>query len=302
LHAIDCGNGYIVAKSLAKSKKEEREWVYSNDGYSVESAGFKYKSRVMRRTVTDENGESREIVEKVVAYWSRKYYEKCRAENKSFLDMLEKIQGSPANFRVSVKAAKSLRKFLSSDLVNVKTGEMMDSSDIKALIDEKKVEEFTRGFGYYQLVTSELLMEPKEVIDKYHGLSQIENQFRIMKGDLSTRPLFVRNPDHILAHLLICMIALIVLRIIQIRIVDFNARFSPPDDLTTWSTGMSGERIQNALNKWMVDLLPAGHFRFMNIDQGDLKSILDAFDIVIPCKLFSRAQLKSIKSNIKVFM
>jgi hypothetical protein len=147
LRAIDCGNGYIVAKSLAKSKKDEREWVYSNDGYNVESAGFKYKSRVMRRTVTDENGEKREIVEKVVAYWSRKYYEKCRAENKSFLDMLEKIQVSPANFRVSVKAAKSLRKFLSADLVNVKTGEMIDSSDIKALIDEKKVEEFTRGFG-----------------------------------------------------------------------------------------------------------------------------------------------------------
>lgn len=43
--------------------------------------------------------------------------------------------------------------------------------------------------GYYQIVTSELSMEPLEVIDKYHGLTQIEDQFRVMKGDLDTRPL-----------------------------------------------------------------------------------------------------------------
>jgi hypothetical protein len=253
--------------------------------------------------VTDENGEEREISEKVIVYWSKKYYDKCWAENKSFLETLEKIIASPANFRVSATAAKSLGRFLSGDLVNVKTGEMIDSSDIKALIDIKKIEAFTQGFGYYQLVTSELLMDPKDVIDKYHGLSQIENQFRIMKGDLSTRPLFVRNPDHVTAHLLVCMIALLILRIIQIRIVDFNApRLPITDDPPSWSTGLSGDRIQSALNSWFVDLLPGDRFRFMNIDHGDLKTILDAFDISIPLKLFSRADLKSIKSNIKVFM
>ena len=302
LHAVDCGNGYIIAKSLAKSKKAEREWAYSDEGYIADGPNFKYKSRVIRRTVTDENGEEREIVEKVIAYWSRKYYDKSRAEHKSFLDMLELILESPQNFRVSVKSAKSLRKFLSGDLVNMQTGEMMNSSDIKALIDPKKVEEFTQGFGYYQLVTSELLMDPKQVIEKYHGLSQIENQFRIMKGDLSTRPLYVRNPDHIVAHLLICMIALLILRIIQIRIVDFFHSNSPSDDTPSWSIGMPGERIQYALNNWLVDLLPGDRFRFMNIDNGDLKSILDAFGISIPLKLFSRAELKSIKSNINIFM
>jgi hypothetical protein len=302
MHAVDSGNGYIIAKSLAKSKKVEREWAYSDEGYIVDGPNFKYKSRVIRRTVTDENGDEREIAEKVITYWSRKYYDKSRAENKSFLDMLEKILASPQNFRVSVTAAKSLRKFLSGDLVKVQTGEMIDSSDIKALIDPKKVDEFTQGFGFYQLVTSELLMDPKEVIQKYHGLSQIENQFRIMKGDLSTRPLYVRNPDHILAHLLICMIALLIIRIIQIRIVDFSHFDSSSDDSPYWFIGMSGDRIQSALNSWLLDMLPGDRFRFMNIDDGDLKSILDAFGIVIPLKLFSRAELKSIKSNIKIFM
>ena len=302
LHAIDCGNGYIVAKSLAKGKASEREWAYSDEGYIIDSPTFKYKSRTVRRTATDENGNEREIAEKVVVYWSKKYYDKCRAENKSFLDMLEKIIASPTSFRVSSTAAKSLRKFLSGELVNVKTGEMIDSSDIKALIDTRKIEEFTRGFGYYQLTTSELLMDPKTVIDKYHGLSQIENQFRIMKGDLSTRPLFVSNPEHITAHLLICMIALLIVRIIQIRIVCFLPPHPSHDDPPSWSLGLSANRIQSALNSWSVDQFSGDRFRFMNIDDGDLKLILDAFAIVIPLKFFSRAELKSIKSNIIVFM
>lgn len=75
-----------------------------------------------------------------------------------------------------------------------------------------------KSMGYYQIVTSELTMGPLEVIDKYHGLTQIEDQFRVMKGDLDTRPFYVRMPEHIDAHMLIGMISLILLRIIQKRI------------------------------------------------------------------------------------
>ena len=39
----------------------------------------------------------------------------------------------------------------------------------------------------------------------------------------------------------------------------------------------------------------------MNVDDPDLKLILDAFDIKIPLKLFKRAELKQIKSGINIF-
>jgi len=39
----------------------------------------------------------------------------------------------------------------------------------------------------------------------------------------------------------------------------------------------------------------------MNVEDPDLKLILDAFDISIPQKFFKRAELKQIKTNIKVF-
>ena len=143
-------------------------------------------------------------------------------------------------------------------------------------------------------------MDAREVIDKYHGLTQIEDQFRVMKGDLETRPLYVRTPEHVTAHLLICMIALIILRIIQKRMI--SSGNVPLDPDAYWSTGLNGHRLQEALNKWKVDLLPGELYRFMDVDDPDLKRILDSFGISIPAKLYRRAELKSIKTGIKIFM
>jgi transposase len=302
LQVIDSGNGYIMAKSLLKSKAAERQWAYDGEGYTIESDGFRYKSRVMRRPVTDVNGNTREITEKVVAYWSRNYADRAIKENKSFLDFLDKFLESPANFRISTTQAKSLRRFLDSKLVNERTGEILNSSELRALLDMGKVNSYKESFGYYQLVTSELTMPEKEVIDKYHGLSQIENQFRIMKGDLDTRPLFVRTPEHIKAHLLLCTIALTVMRIIQNKIAMSGFVATADEKKVSWTMGLNGERIQRALNKWLVDLLPGDYYRFMDTDDPDLKLILDSFNIEIPAKFFRRAELRQIKTNINIFM
>ena len=145
---------------------------------------------------------------------------------------------------------------------------------------------------------SELEMENTDVIDKYHQLTQIENQFRIMKGSLETRPVFVRDPDHIEAHLLICMIALVVLRVIQKKIVDFD---EIKDSDKNWETGLSDERIVNALRKWTVDNMDGNLFRMNNVNSDDLQRILNAFQIKIPEKFFTRQELKSLKKSIKIF-
>ena len=300
LHIMDAGNGYIVSKSLLKSTKEEQAWTYSDDGYTQVSSDFKYKSRIKKRTVKDEKGNPRTIEEQVVVYWSRKYQARCEYENKRFLDFLEKLEKKPENFRVTALEAKSLRRFFKPEYVHQTTGEVFDASKLKPLIDFEKVREFRKSMGYYQIVTSELTMPAQKVIDKYHGLTQIEDQFRVMKGDLNTRPIFVRTPEHINAHLLICMIALIALRIIQKRILDSDLVQTDSD--AYWSSGLNASRIQTALNKWKVDTLPGDLYRFMDVDDPDLKLILDAFDVHIPAKLFRLAELKSIKTGITVFM
>ena len=299
LHLLDAGNGYLVSKSLLKSTKAEQKWAYDEKGYVLVSPDFKYKSRIVKRNVKDENGNSRQVEEQVVVYWSRKFEERCRRENKGFLDFLQKLEDSPASFRISALQSKALRRFMKKEYMNAKTGEAINSSDIKGFIDFDKVAEYRKSMGYYQLVTSELTMDPQTVIDKYHGLTQIEDQFRVMKGELETRPIYVRTPEHVDAHLLTCMIALVLLRIIQKRIRDLEG--TKRDDVY-WNVGMSVERIQKALNKWKVDVLPDDLYRFMDIDDPDLSLILKAFDIKIPAKLYRRSELKSLKTGTKIFM
>ena len=122
------------------------------------------------------------------------------------LDFLEKLEKCPTSFRITATQSKSLCKFIKKEYVNQKTGEVIPSSDIRSFIDFDKVKEYRNSMGYYQIVSSELTMDPRSMIDKYHGLTQIEDQFRVMKGDLQTRPVYVRTPEHVDAHLLLCMI------------------------------------------------------------------------------------------------
>ena len=299
LHLLDSGHGYVVSKSLLKTTAKEQEWAYDDDGCTAIGDDFRYKSRIVKRKVKDEKGNIRTIEEQVVVYWSRKFEARSIRENKKFLDFLKKLEESPSSFRITSTQAKTLRKFMRKECVNTETGEVLDSTAIRGFIDFDKVAEYKKSLGYYQIVTSELTMSPLEVIDKYHGLTQIEDQFRVMKGTLETRPIYVRTPEHVNAHLLICLISLILLRIIQKKVKDYSGRNLPKD--LNWSTGMSANRVQAALNKWKVDALPDDMFRFMDIDDPDLALILKAFEIEIPAKLYRRAELKTIKTGTRIF-
>ena len=299
LHLLDSGHGYIVSKSLLKSTKKEQEWAYKDDDYITVNDNFKYKSRIVKKSVKDENGNKRTIEEKVVVYWSKRFEERGKKENKKFLDFLQKLEENPANFRITALQAKSLRKFMKKEYVNKKTGEAINSKDLLSFIDFDKVREYKKSFGYYQLVTSEIKMDAQTVIDKYHGLTQIEDQFRVMKSDLETRPIYVRTPEHVDAHLLVCMISLIMIRIIQKKIRDTNPE---KNNDAYWNVGMSSERIQSALNKWKVDKMPGDLYRFMDVDDSDLQEILKAFEISIKPRLYQRQELKAIKTGTEIFM
>ena len=294
-YLTNMNNGYIISKSIEKTAIQEKEWIYNQEGYTVVSKDFKYKSRVIKRKVTV-GDEKKDITEKVVVYFSKKFYDKQMHENKSFLEFIDKLQKNPENFRITKSQASSLRKFLKKELINDKTGEILNSKDLKALIDFDKINKYKESFGYYQIVTSELDMDDRKVIDTYHGLSRIEDQFRVMKGDLETRPMYVRTKEHINSHILICLLSLIIIRIIQNKVINY----CKPEVDNKWSMGLSGARIQAALNKWTVCEITNGYYRFNDIDDKDLKLILDSFGINIPLKLFKKMELHNIKTSIKV--
>ena len=306
-HVTDAGNGYIVAKSLRKSTRKEIDWAINPQGYDSPDADFRCKSRVVERTVKiaekDKDGKdvtvTRKFKEKVVVYWSKAFYERELHENASFLSFVEKLKANPGGFRITAAQSQSLRRFLKTDVLDRKTGNVLDGTKLAAMIDDEKLSAFNELFGYYQIVTSELDMPDREVIDKYHGLTQIEDQFREMKSTLETRPIYVRTREHIEAHLMICFIALTMMRLIQRKTKSaLGAEFGKNLD---WTYGLPGARVAKALADWQVDELPGDYYRMQNIDSDDIGLLLKAFGLEIPAKIYTKGDIRELKSAVNPF-
>ena len=294
----EAGNGYIVSKSLRKTDKAERAWAIDPESYTVVSENFRHKSRIVKRVVKDENGKKHEVREKVVVYWSKAFYERERSENASFMEFLEKLRENPGSYRISSSHSKGLRRFLKKEYVNKVTGEKVDSADLMPMIDEAKLTEFNDLMGYYQIVTSELEMGDREVIEKYHGLTQIEDQFREMKGTLETRPVFVQTPEHIKAHLMVCFMALTMIRIIQ-RKTRLSAK--PAKGESKWSYGIPGARVSEALAGWQVLELPGEYYQVLKPKGDDIFAILKAFGMELKQQLYTRGEIREMKSTASPF-
>jgi hypothetical protein len=96
-----------------------------------------------------------------------------------------------------------------------------------------------------------------------------------------------------MAHLVICTIALIVIRLIQRQIKLKN----PKDSFNVFYEGLSANRIVAALNKFKVEKLDEFYYRFNDFDDPDLSIILSSFGINLPLKLFKLGELKQLKSG-----
>lgn len=294
----EAGNGYIVSKSLRKTDKAERAWAIDPEGYTVVSENFRHKSRIVKRVVKDGDGRKHEVREKVVVYWSKAFYERERSENASFMEFLGKLRENPGSYRISSSHSKGLRRFLKKEYVNKVTGEKVDSADLIPMIDEAKLTEFNDLMGYYQIVTSELEMGDREVIEKYHGLTQIEDQFREMKGTLETRPVFVQTPEHIKAHLMVCFMALTMIRIIQ-RKTRLSAK--PAKGESKWSYGIPGARVSEALAGWQALELPGEYYQVLKPKGDDIFAILKAFGMELKPQLYTRGEIREMKATASPF-
>lgn len=296
-HVLASGHGYIMSKSIKKTTKSERAWILEQADYTCQISGFKYKSRIVNRTLTDVDGNKQVVKQKVVVYWSKKFYDREVREHQSFLEFVEKFKANPSNFRVSKTQQGYLKKFMKKEFMNKLTGEVTHGNDLMGFIDEDKLSKNTEFYGYYQLVSSELEMSEEEIIEKYHGLNQIENQFKIMKSTLETRPMYVSKREHIEAHLTICLISLIMMCLIQFMIKKHpNVKL---DDKLTWHEGLSADRIQKALNRFQVEELSQGFYRFNHINDEDLKLILESFGLNIKRRLFTAGDLRSLSGELQ---
>lgn len=216
-------NGYVFSFSVRGGTDAFKKFVLSDEGYvgkdgkpAHKDTDFKIKSRVIARdtNVTLPSGKKvkKTVYEKQVVFWGRKYALKAQAEREEVLKKAHDLVGNPQKYTKATSYGAA--KYVKNLKFDAKTGEILKVKE-QPVFDSAKVAEEEKYDGYYAIVTSELDMSDAEVIETYRGLWQIEETFRITKGVLETRPVYVSLTDHINAHFLTCFIALTIIRIIQ---------------------------------------------------------------------------------------
>lgn len=93
------------------------------------------------------------------------------------------------------------------------------TNDQKLELIEELIEKTKKLLGIKGYYTSleENIADNKTIIERYHELYKIEQAFRVSKGDLQTRPIFHFKEQPIKLHILICFMALVISKHIEIK-------------------------------------------------------------------------------------
>ena len=298
---VNKGNGYIVSKSVKKSWTTIGPWALDNKDYieiknTLGEVVFKYKSRINEIELTYRNTDGtkskKTVKEKEIIYWSKKHYEKEIHQNKKFIEYLEACKENPDKLKDKQRKSQEFIEVLDIDK---KTGEVIKTKKVVVFLEEK-LKKYKETLGFYSIVTSEIEEDDKEIINRYHGLSRIEDSFRIIKSDLEGRPIYVWTEEHIKAHFLICFIALTIIRIIQYKILQYENKSTLNVD--GWEQGITAEKLKEALLRYQCSVDKNGICLFTGID-SELKKIYSALKIKYDLKSPTITELNKLLSKIK---
>jgi hypothetical protein len=94
-------------------------------------------------------------------------------------------------------------------------------------VDERALQRAKMLDGKLILVTNMADHTPAQILERYKALVDIERGFRVLNAEIEIAPVFHRRGDRIRAHALICFLALVLYRVLRMRLKDRHSRYSP---------------------------------------------------------------------------
>lgn len=198
----DIGIEYVVAAKLKSMKKSDKETILDDSVFpgtvGNEFVWFKDIKQEKRRLIVS---------------YSSKRAKKDKSDRQRLIDRLLK----------KAKDGKIKLKDLISNRGSKKF--IITNGRSSASINYDKLSAEEEWDGLYGVVTNSQL-SPRDVMERYRGLWQIEESFRINKHTLKMRPIFHWNPKRIRGHICLCFITYALLRRIQFQISSSGSKLS----------------------------------------------------------------------------
>lgn len=240
------GRAYIVTQSVKKLGQEIKDIVFNDSTYRLLSNGDAITLKEMRtfnkkdannlslyndfaykvipaNTAMDtglyeekvyKNGRTKKVKAKgtlhqyIIVTFSRKMMEYQRTIRERQLERAKKLLRLKDPEKIK-KGPNDIRRFLkntSSDTANY-------------VLDMDKIHEEEKYDGFYAVATN-LDDSAKDILAVAQNRYKIEDCFRIMKTNFDARPVFLRKPERIRAHFLICYTALLIYRLMECKLDD----------------------------------------------------------------------------------
>jgi transposase len=214
----DKGYDYIVAARLKNMKQEIIEQVFS-DGYTDispnEEEALLYKV-IDYTNLVRAGEETYQLTENLIITYSSKRAQKDKAERERLIAKAETMLQNKAKIRASYK--RGGRKYLK---------EVGAGTDW--LLDKEAISNDERFAGYYAIQTSARNLAVTDVLSAYHSLWKIEESFRIMKSTLEVRPIFHWTEPRIKGHFVICFLAFLLARTLELKLKQSGENASPEE-------------------------------------------------------------------------
>lgn len=211
------GDGFVFSQIL-RGKKGQRyhEKLFDESDWTFDKSG-NYKYKLFEEDYKSKDAEGKSIIRKrkVLIYWNKTEADMAQRKRE---EKLKKAARSVKNNAYGIK--KGVDEYTKVDIVDKSNGEVLENITSVKSVDLEKAENDARFDGYFCIVTSEMEYDERKIRQVYGGLWKIEQSFRIMKSDLCARPVFVSKNEHIRAHFVICFVALLIVRIIQLQMGD----------------------------------------------------------------------------------
>lgn len=86
------------------------------------------------------------------------------------------------------------------------------------VLDQRALDRARLLDGKLLLVTNVPDQDAEAIVDRYRSLADIERGFRVLKSDIEIAPVYHRLADRIRAHAMICFIALVMHRVLRMRL------------------------------------------------------------------------------------
>ena len=237
------GFGFIVAQKVTGQSKKQEKIMLSEEGWkkltfsseenlsylNADLASFRYKVCDIVKTkhlTAEETGDRPKTVKvncKIIYIYDdkrkkRDLYELEQAIAKAGKAVNEKkLMGNPSGsgWRALVKTKKE-------EAENEDDKEMYQAVGLKDDVIEKR----RKLAGYAAIVyedpkslkDSDKKLDTRAVLGSYHSLEKIEECFRVMKNSFEIRQMYVKRNERTRAHVLICVLSLMVLRLMQIEL------------------------------------------------------------------------------------